>query len=102
MVEVNHLGSVHVALALLPDLRVADGDASLLLVASVAGLRGFPQLAGDSASKSARKGKRSAAAKKCREPIESALYPAGGGSVPWRYRDKITSSSGSMPSVRSK
>jgi NAD(P)-dependent dehydrogenase (short-subunit alcohol dehydrogenase family) len=51
MIEVNYLGSVHVALAALPFLRRAPGKATLTLVASVAGLRGFPQLAGYSASK---------------------------------------------------
>ncbi len=51
MIEVNYLGSVHVALAALPHLRAAGGQATLTLVASVAGLRGFPQLAGYSASK---------------------------------------------------
>lgn len=51
MIEVNYLGSVHVALAALPELRRASGRAHLVLVASVAGLRGFPQLAGYSASK---------------------------------------------------
>lgn len=51
MIEVNYLGSVHVALAALPELRRADGRATLTFVASVAGLRGFPQLAGYSASK---------------------------------------------------
>lgn len=51
MIEVNYLGSVHVALAAVPVLRRAHGRATLTLVASVAGLRGFPQLAGYSASK---------------------------------------------------
>lgn len=51
MIEVNYLGSVHVTLAALPELRRARGRANLVLVASVAGLRGFPQLAGYSASK---------------------------------------------------
>jgi NAD(P)-dependent dehydrogenase (short-subunit alcohol dehydrogenase family) len=52
MIRVNYLGSVHVAQALLPQLREAtDGRATLLLTASVAGLRGFPELAGYSASK---------------------------------------------------
>jgi NAD(P)-dependent dehydrogenase (short-subunit alcohol dehydrogenase family) len=51
MIEVNYLGSVHVALALLPQLRGANGRATLTFVASVAGLRGFPELAGYSASK---------------------------------------------------
>lgn len=53
MLEVNVLGTVHVTQALLPSLRRAGatGRATLTLVASVAGLRGFPQLAGYSASK---------------------------------------------------
>lgn len=53
MLEVNALGTVHVTQALLPSLRRAatSGRATLTLVASVAGLRGFPQLAGYSASK---------------------------------------------------
>jgi len=55
MIEVNYLGSVHVAQATLPWLREAakagGGKATLMLVASVAGLRGFPELAGYSASK---------------------------------------------------
>lgn len=53
MIEVNYLGSVHVACAALPALHrvTARGSATLTLVASVAGLRGFPELAGYSASK---------------------------------------------------
>src|SRR5690606_33214297 len=53
MIEVNYLGSVHVALAALPALRAASasGRATLTFVASIAGLRGFPQLAGYAASK---------------------------------------------------
>jgi short-subunit dehydrogenase len=51
MIDVNYLGSVHVALAALPELRAFAGRAHLVLVASIAGLRGFPQLAGYSASK---------------------------------------------------
>ncbi len=54
MMEVNYLGSVHVAQALTPYLKKAcapGGEATLLFVASVAGLRGFPELAGYSASK---------------------------------------------------
>ncbi|MCC6872723.1 MAG: SDR family NAD(P)-dependent oxidoreductase [Sandaracinaceae bacterium] len=51
MMEVNYLGTVHVALAVLSELRAREGRASLMLVASVAGLRGFPRLAGYSASK---------------------------------------------------
>lgn len=56
MLEVNALGSIHVSLATLPFLRetgTADARATLLLVASVAGLRGFPELAGYCASKHA-------------------------------------------------
>jgi NAD(P)-dependent dehydrogenase (short-subunit alcohol dehydrogenase family) len=49
MIEINYLGSVHVALAALPSLRAQRG--ALCFVASVAGLRGFPELAGYSASK---------------------------------------------------
>ncbi|MBX3272589.1 MAG: SDR family oxidoreductase [Sandaracinaceae bacterium] len=53
MIEVNYLGTVHVALATVPALRraAASGRATLTLVASIAGLRGFPELAGYSASK---------------------------------------------------
>jgi short-subunit dehydrogenase len=52
MMRVNYLGSVHLAQALLPQLRDArEGRATLLFTASVAGLRGFPELAGYSASK---------------------------------------------------
>jgi short-subunit dehydrogenase len=54
MMEVNYFGSVHVMQALLPDLRQAgtpDAPATLLFIASVAGLRGFPELAGYSATK---------------------------------------------------
>jgi short-subunit dehydrogenase len=51
MMQVNYLGSVHVAQALLPQLERASGRATLLFVASVAGLRGFPELAGYCASK---------------------------------------------------
>jgi NAD(P)-dependent dehydrogenase (short-subunit alcohol dehydrogenase family) len=51
MIEVTYLGTGHVALAALPQLRRAQGRANLVMVASVAGLRGFPQLAGYSASK---------------------------------------------------
>ncbi|HJL02056.1 MAG TPA: SDR family NAD(P)-dependent oxidoreductase [Polyangiaceae bacterium LLY-WYZ-15_(1-7)] len=53
MMNVNYLGSVHVAKALLPQLEDARGRATLLFVASVAGLRGFPELAGYCASKHA-------------------------------------------------
>ena len=54
MMDVNYLGTVHVVQALLPHLEEcasAGGDATLLLIASVAGLRGYPQLAGYCASK---------------------------------------------------
>lgn len=51
MIEVNYLGSVHVAQAVLPHLKEAPGRSTLTFVASVAGLRGFPQLAGYAASK---------------------------------------------------
>ncbi len=55
MMEVNYLGSVHVVLAALPHLKRAaeEGRSTLTLVSSVAGLRGFPQLAGYCASKHA-------------------------------------------------
>jgi NAD(P)-dependent dehydrogenase (short-subunit alcohol dehydrogenase family) len=54
MIEVNYLGAVHVAQAVTPYLKktaAAGGESTLLLIASVAGLRGFPELAGYSASK---------------------------------------------------
>ncbi len=51
MIRVNYLGSVHVSQGLLPQLRDADGGATFTFVASVAGLRGFPELAGYCASK---------------------------------------------------
>ena len=54
MMDINYLGSVYVTQALLPHLDEAaanGGKATLLLVASVSGLRGFPQLAGYCASK---------------------------------------------------
>lgn len=52
MIGVNLLGSIHVARAWVPELARAEGGrATLLLVSSVAGLRGFPELAGYSASK---------------------------------------------------
>lgn len=55
MMEVNYLGTVHVTQAMLPYLEQASrggaGRATLMLIASVAGLRGFPELAGYSASK---------------------------------------------------
>ena len=46
MIDVNYLGSVHVAKALLPDLRTATsgGRAVLMFVASIAGLRAAPEL----------------------------------------------------------
>jgi short-subunit dehydrogenase len=54
MMEVNYLGSVHLARTFIDDLRRAGSrtaPSTLLFVASVAGLRGFPDLAGYSASK---------------------------------------------------
>lgn len=51
MMEVNYMGSVNVAVALLPQLRAAPGDSSLLFIASVAGLRGYPGISGYCASK---------------------------------------------------
>lgn len=54
LMEVNYLGSVHVALALSDELRRAASDggrAHLVLVSSIAGLRAAPELAGYSASK---------------------------------------------------
>jgi NAD(P)-dependent dehydrogenase (short-subunit alcohol dehydrogenase family) len=54
MMEVNYLGSVHLARTFLDDLSragAAGAPSTLLFVASVAGLRGFPDLAGYSASK---------------------------------------------------
>ena len=53
MMRVNYLGSVHLAQAFLSQLRRQGekGRATLLFTASVAGLRGFPELAGYSASK---------------------------------------------------
>ena len=54
MMEVNYLGSVHVALALVDDLRRAaspDARSNLVLVSSIAGLRAAPELAGYSATK---------------------------------------------------
>ena len=56
IIEVNYLGSVHVARAMLPVLLEAGrrlGHAELVLIASIAGLRGIPLLAGYSASKHA-------------------------------------------------
>lgn len=51
MMDVNYMGSVNVAVALLPQLRAAPGDSSLLFIASVAGLRGYPGISGYCASK---------------------------------------------------
>lgn len=54
MMEVNYLGSIAVAHAALPILEADQETAQrsiLLFVSSVAGIRGFPQLAGYSASK---------------------------------------------------
>lgn len=54
MMDVNYLGSVHVALALVPELKSAATRGSrshLVLVSSIAGLRAAPELAGYSASK---------------------------------------------------
>jgi short-subunit dehydrogenase len=56
MIEVNYLGTVHVSRALAPALVDSArrlGTTDLVLIASVAGLRGVPQLAGYSASKHA-------------------------------------------------
>jgi short-subunit dehydrogenase len=56
LMEVNYLGTVHVARALVPVLIQGAGrrDRSMLaFIASVAGLRGIPGLAGYSASKAA-------------------------------------------------
>jgi short-subunit dehydrogenase len=55
-IEVNYLGTVHVSRALVPVLIEAGrrlGGAELVLIASIAGLRGIPALAGYSASKHA-------------------------------------------------
>lgn len=51
MMRVNYLGSVNVARAWLPELVRSSERSVLMFIASVAGLRGFPQLAGYSASK---------------------------------------------------
>jgi len=54
--EVNYLGTVHVTRALIPVLIEAGrryGASELVLIASLAGLRGIPALAGYSASKHA-------------------------------------------------
>jgi short-subunit dehydrogenase len=55
-IEVNYLGTVHVTRALTPALIEAGrhhGPSELVLIASIAGLRGIPSLAGYSASKHA-------------------------------------------------
>jgi short-subunit dehydrogenase len=55
-IEVNYLGSVFVARALAPILIESGrrfGDAELVFVASIVGLRGIPSMAGYSASKHA-------------------------------------------------
>jgi short-subunit dehydrogenase len=54
-IEVNYLGTVHVARALVPVLLEAGrlGSADLVLLASIAGLRGIPMLAAYSGSKHA-------------------------------------------------
>ncbi len=54
MMEVNYLGTVHVTRALVPvliDYGKRIGGGKLVLLASIAGLRGMPGLAGYSASK---------------------------------------------------
>jgi short-subunit dehydrogenase len=54
MMDVNYHGTVNVVTALLPTLESAaadGGEATVLFVSSVAGLRGFPLLAGYAASK---------------------------------------------------
>jgi short-subunit dehydrogenase len=56
LIEVNYLGSVHVSRALAPlliDAARRIGPTELVLIASIAGLRGIPSLAGYSASKHA-------------------------------------------------
>lgn len=57
MVEVNYLGTAHVVRALLPSLRergaAGGGPSVMVLVSSVAGLRGFADLGGYCASKHA-------------------------------------------------
>lgn len=56
MIDVNYLGTVHVSRALAPALIEAGrriGPTDLVLIASIAGLRGIPSLAGYSASKHA-------------------------------------------------
>jgi len=74
MIEVNYLGTVHVAQALVPMLlRTATRSrrARLSLVASVAGLRAIPTLCGYSASKHAVVGfGRALADELFREPID--------------------------------
>jgi NAD(P)-dependent dehydrogenase (short-subunit alcohol dehydrogenase family) len=55
-IEVNYLGTVHVTRALVPALIDAGrrlGPSELVLLVSIAGLRGIPSLAGYSASKHA-------------------------------------------------
>jgi short-subunit dehydrogenase len=55
-IEVNYLGTVHVTRALAPALIDAGrrlGPSELVLLVSIAGLRGIPSLAGYSASKAA-------------------------------------------------
>lgn len=51
MMQVNYLGSVAVVQALLPQLHRAPGQSTVLLIASIAALRGLPGLAGYCASK---------------------------------------------------
>lgn len=56
LIEVNYLGTVHVARALVPVLIEAgrrQGPAELVLLVGIAGLRGIPSLAGYSGSKHA-------------------------------------------------
>ena len=56
LIEVNYLGTVHVARALVPVLIEAGrrhGPAELVLLVGIAGLRGIPSLAGYSGSKHA-------------------------------------------------
>ncbi len=51
MMDINFHGSVNVAHALMPQLFERQGESVLLFIASVAGLRGFPKLAGYCATK---------------------------------------------------
>ena len=51
MMDINYHGSVSVTHALLPQLQSSSGRSVALFIASVAGLRGFPGLAGYCASK---------------------------------------------------